>query len=510
MCAGCHAPAFTLKEDMTVQEVLDHLERAAFHGRSDAPVAGITCDSRRAGPDYIFVALRGERFDGHKFLPSAREGGANSVISEQPPSFSSFSETMNWIQVPDARKAMSLAAFTIHDHPDHRLRFIAVTGTNGKTTITYLLEAILHRANQQPARMGTVSYTFNGVEIPAERTTPESPDLAAFARQVVDSGGTHLVMEVSAHALSLRRVYGVTFDTAVFTNLTQDHLDYYPDMAAYRDAKAMLFDGRNGSLPRRAVFNIDDSHGRFLYERFTGEKYGTGTAADADFRIVAHDFTAPGLQVDIRWNGRTTRLSTPLTGRGNLANVTQAFAVATLQGVGIDTVRDALAAISPIPGRMEDVAPENPFRIIVDYAHTEDALRNACDILKQLTSGRLIVVFGCGGDRDRSKRPRMGRAVADIADVVIVTSDNPRGEDPDRIIDDIMPGIEEIRTDGIRLTDRRTAIATALRLARSGDTVLLAGKGHETGQTIGARTLPFDDRRVAREVLACMRGGAHE
>ncbi|MBN2430949.1 MAG: UDP-N-acetylmuramoyl-L-alanyl-D-glutamate--2,6-diaminopimelate ligase [Acidobacteria bacterium] len=491
---------------MLLRDVLEHLEVISITGNLDANVRGIACDSRKVGRDFLFAAVRGEKFDGHEFIPSAQEGGANTVISEQPPSVSF--RNLNWVQVTNIRQAMGVLALELYRRPDLRVPYIGITGTNGKTTLTYLLEAILTKGGGSPAVMGTISYRHAGRDVPAQRTTPEAPDLAAFADDVIAAGATHLVMEVSAHALTLQRVYGAAFDTVILTNFTQDHLDYYGSLDHYWDAKCRLFDGRNGPLPQRIIVNVDDDHGAALFDDFPGEKHSTGRRAGASFRIGEPAFDTAGLRFTLHHEGTAYRLAAPLTGMGNVHNVAQAFVCGLLYGIPAGAVLEALAEVAPIPGRMEEVNSGQDFRVLVDYAHTEDALRNACQILRQITPGRLIVVFGCGGDRDRTKRPRMGRIVAELADMVIVTSDNPRSEDPEAIIDEIIPGIREIRDDYIRLTDRRAAIARAIGLAEAGDTVLLAGKGHETGQIIGPRILPFVDREVALAELRRRRESA--
>jgi len=392
---------------------------------------------------------------------------------------------------------MSIAALEVYARPDKRLPYIGVTGTNGKTSITYMLESIFRFAGLQPARMGTIAYKFGSRETRATMTTPEAPDLARFAATVAEENGSHLIMEVSAHAISLFRVFDVAFDTAIFTNFSQDHLDFYSNLDDYFDAKKRLFDGRNGLAPRLSVINTDDTWGKTLYGECKGEKYSTGTSPGTDVQIEAFDFTSSGLTASLKWHGNIHHIKTPLLGHGNLHNVTQSFACAVLHGIDPAAIGEALSQIAPIPGRMEEVLPGHPFRVIVDYAHTEDALTNACEILRQVAPGQLIVVFGCGGDRDRAKRPQMGRTVAQHADVVMVTSDNPRSEDPEAIIDDIIPGILEVRTDYHRISDRREAIEQAISLARRGDTILLAGKGHETGQIVGDHVLPFVDKDVA-------------
>lgn len=400
---------------------------------------------------------------------------------------------------------MALIALALNGHPDQQMPFVGVTGTNGKTTLTYLLESVCQLAGWKPAVTGTVSYRFNGTEVPAARTTPEAPEILARAAEARRQGCRAMLMEVSSHALSFRRVYGFQFQSVIFTNLTRDHLDYYSDMDEYGDAKRRLFDGRNGPLPRQGIFNLDDPFGATLYRDFQGERAGTGRQAGADCRICRFDFQPPGLNLLLDWQGQPIRLSSPLTGAGNMHNLTQAFACAAMLGIDPALIKRGLEAVRNVPGRMDEVPAAYGFRVFVDYAHSEDALANACTILRSLAGGRLITVFGCGGDKDRGKRPRMGKVVAAHSDIVVVTSDNPRSEDPERIIDMIVPGILEIRSDYHRVADRREAIRLALGLARPGDVVLLAGKGHETVQVVGQSILPFHDKEVAVEILAEMK-----
>lgn len=500
-------PMETTMRSLNAETLAGCIAGARVEGDGRALLTGITHDSRRVTPGCLFVAVKGARFDGNRFAARAVEDGAAAVMSETAPPGDSPSPRA-WIRVDDVRRAMTLAAFELAGRPDSRVPFIGVTGTNGKTTITYLLERIFLHAGMFPGVLGTVSYRYRGEEAPAARTTPESPDIAAFAARVAGTGGGPFLMEVSSHAVSLARVYGVRFHTALFTNLTQDHLDWYGTMEAYADAKRAWFDGRNGPVPGRGVFNLDDPFARELHASFTGERIGTSAAGPADFRVSGYAFTPGGMRLKLEWAGRRAELRTRLTGRGNLHNVLQSFAAAVAYGVDPDAATEALAGMDAVPGRLDEVVKGYPFRVFVDYAHSEDALRNACSILREITPGRLIVVFGCGGDKDRGKRPRMGRAVAEAAHVVIVTSDNPRSEDPEAIIDEIVPGILEVRPDYLRDADRRRAIERAVTDARPGDTLLLAGKGHEREQIIGNRVIPFHDGDVAADAVRRLRGEA--
>ncbi len=459
----------------------------------DVEVAALALDNRRVEPGTVFFCVRGFTRDGHDFAADAVARGAVALVVDHP-----LSLGVPEVVVADVRAAMAPAAARLHGDPTATLRTVGVTGTNGKTTSAYLVRALLEAAGEQTGLLGTVKSVVGGVEHEVARTTPEAIDLQAAFAAMRDAGDTHCVMEVSSHALALGRADAIHWAAAIFTNLTQDHLDFHPTMDAYYAAKRRLFD----AAPAVAIVNVDDRYG----ERLASELRAAGAtplvtiaidAPGADLRAtdIASDFsgstfTAAGLE-----------LRSPLPGRFNVYNVLGAVAAARALGVGDETIVAALPGVEPVPGRFEPVDEGQGFALIVDYAHTPDSLENVLSAARPLTRGRLTCVFGCGGDRDRGKRPLMGEISARLADHTIVTSDNPRSEDPDAIVAEIMAGIDD-RAATEAIVDRHAAIERAVELAAVGDVVVVAGKGHEQGQEFeGGRKLPFDDVGVAREAL---------
>lgn len=442
-------------------------------------LADATHDSRQVAPGTLFCCVPGERFDGHDFAPAAIDAGAAALLVERP-----LDLDRPQLLVDDVRRAMGPAAAVVHGEPAGELTLVGVTGTNGKSSIVQLLADIWAQVGTSNEIIGTLV---------GARTTPEAPDLQRELRRAVDRRTEAVAMEVSSHALSLHRVAGARFDVALFTNLTQDHLDFHHTMEAYFEAKASLF---APGLAERAVVNTDDPWGRRLLDlvEIPAEGYGLGDAEDLRFDGATSRF---------RWRGHEVVLQ--LAGSHNVANAVGAARAAELLGIEAADIADALCATSPVRGRFEAVDAGQPFHIAVDYAHTPDALRAALAAARQVADdGRVIVVFGCGGDRDVEKRGDMGRVAAEAADLVIVTSDNPRSEDPRAIIDDILGGIDAVPgTPGgpIVEPDRQTAIGAAVGAADAGDLVLIAGKGHETYQIIGDRTIEFDDRQAALVAL---------
>ena len=474
------------------------------------PVKGVTHDSRRVANGAVFVALHGLVADGNAFVPQAAGRGAIAVVSEVEPR---RDVSVTWIRVTDARAALAVAAGAFFGQPSRDLTVVGITGTNGKTTTAYLLGEIFHQAGLECGVVGTIVYRVGGEERPAARTTPEASDLQQLLREMADAGCRACVMEVSSHALALRRVDGIRFRAGVFTNLTRDHLDFHGDMDAYFAAKRRLFD----LLPADgvAVVNLDDPRGRSLVE---GNRRAITYAIDrgADVTPGRLSFSLRGLEFDATTPRGPIRVRSRLVGRPNVYNILAAAATAIALDLPVPAIERALAALQGVPGRFEIVSGEaDAITVIVDYAHTDDALKNLLETARPLAPRRLITVFGCGGDRDRSKRPLMGAVVARLSDLVIVTSDNPRSEEPERIIEDIMRGIQPAAERGragggarthLKIPDRRQAIERAIEGAAPGDTVLIAGKGHERTQIIGERVLPFDDAAVAREALARRRG----
>jgi UDP-N-acetylmuramoyl-L-alanyl-D-glutamate--2,6-diaminopimelate ligase len=480
----------------TVELVLRNapLTRPVPAALASSPVSGLEYDSRRAAPGVLFFAFPGARVDGRQFARDAMSRGAIAVVSEleSPPDFDG-----PWIQVSHGRQALAAAAKTFYGAPDEALRVTGITGTNGKTTTSYLLDQILWSAGLTTALVGTIEYHVAGRILPAANTTPESLDLFRIFRELVDLGGTHATMETSSHALELGRVHGLRFHTAVFTNLTQDHLDFHGTMEAYFESKQKLF-----ASPGFSVINHDDPWGRRL--RPTSETYWYGLEEGATYRAQKIHGGFDGLRFEIRTPDRAYPVVSPLVGRINVYNILAAFCSGLSLGLEAEAVLRGIAECAAVPGRFERIDQGQPFLVAVDYAHTSDALRNVIAVARGLRPKRVITLFGCGGDRDRAKRPLMGAAAAEASDFVIATSDNPRSEDPLAIINDAMVGVRRFDTPYVTEPDREKAIRLALAQAKPGDIVLLAGKGHEPYQVLRDRTIAFDDREMARRVLSEM------
>jgi len=463
------------------------------------PVTGLEYDSRKLREGAVFFAFPGEHVDGHRFVPSARAAGAAAIVSERT---APEGDQGVWVQVRHGRRALAAAALAFYGNPDERLRLIGITGTNGKTTTAYLADSVLRAAGNTTGLVGTVGHRIGDRLLPAANTTPESLDLVRMLEELEKMSGTHMTLEASSHALELGRIAGFRFDTAVFTNLTQDHLDFHGDMESYFAAKRTLFEG-NGPRPRAAVVNADDAYGRRLLEIEGIESLSFSAQGAADIRAVEAESTFDGLKIRVATPQGETVLHSPLVGCFNVANILAAVGVGLAQGIDLETVGQGIAECGAVPGRFELVREGQPFLVAVDYAHTDDALRNLISAARRLVpaGGRILTVFGCGGDRDRAKRPLMGAAAGELSDRVILTSDNPRSEDPLRILADAEVGLQRVDANYVRQPDRRKAITKALKEAAAGDIVLIAGKGHETYQQVGDEKLPFDDRETARELL---------
>ena len=465
-------------------------------------VAGIAHDSRSVKAGDVFVALRGQHADGTSFARQALQRGAVAIVSEQP---APPDVHVPWAIVGDARVALAELAATFYRHPSREMRVIGITGTNGKTTTAYLVASIFDAAGVRCGILGTVAYRIGDEQREATRTTPEAPDVQALLREMVERGCGACAMEVSSHALSLHRVDAISFAAGVFTNLTRDHLDFHADMDEYFRAKRRLFE----MLPHEApsLLNVDDPRGSALVEA-GGHPVTYGINRSADITPGPLSFSLKGLTFDIRTPRGAVHVESTLVGRPNVYNILAAVATATALDVPFDAIERGLQRLEGVPGRFQMVStPRDEVTVVVDYAHTDDALRNLLETARPLATGRLITVFGCGGDRDRTKRPLMGAVAGRLSDAIVITSDNPRSEDPQRIIEEIRRGITpDTRRDKeqqlLAIVDRRAAIAKAVELAGAGDLVLIAGKGHEKYQVIGDRTLPFDDVAVAREALA--------
>jgi UDP-N-acetylmuramoyl-L-alanyl-D-glutamate--2,6-diaminopimelate ligase len=487
------------RKSMELEQLVRELRDPIVTGSLDRRITSLCYDSREASPGGLFVAVRGRVMDGHNFIEQAIDRGAIAIVAEKP----GLSQRVTHIQVPDSRDALARLAAAFHSNPSKRLRMIGVTGTNGKTTTTFLLKHLLERAGQRTGLIGTVSYEIGERVLPAIRTTPESLDLQSILAQCVDAGCTNVVMEVSSIALELERVDGISFRVAIFTNLTQDHLDFHPGMKEYFEAKARLFAGLRDSegKNRTAIINVDDAYGQQLIARFGREvpivTFGMG--ARADFRASNFKIEATGTSYQLDIKGKSFLVRLPLIGRVNIYNSLAALAAIHALGLDVRAAVLALARAPQVPGRLEAIPARRQFQIFVDYAHTDDALQNVIKTCRDLSPNRLIVVFGCGGNRDKSKRPLMGAAADQNADYSIITSDNPRKEDPAQIIRDIEAGFRSKRFESI--IDRREAINRAIQLAQPRDIVLIAGKGHEKYQEFADRTIPFDDIEVATRAL---------
>ncbi|MEQ1574255.1 MAG: UDP-N-acetylmuramoyl-L-alanyl-D-glutamate--2,6-diaminopimelate ligase [Vicinamibacterales bacterium] len=498
---------------MTVRALLAACARAMPAERLDLPAAapafdahcsGVTHDSRRVVRGSIFVALRGLTTDGATFAPQAIAAGAAVVVAERAADSPS---PVPWVVVSDARLALALMAAEYFEHPSHEMRVIGITGTNGKTTTAYLIRAIFEAAGIRCGLMGTVVYHNGEREFQATRTTPEAPEIQDYMRQMVSAACGACAMEVSSHALALRRVDGIQFAAAVFTNLTRDHLDFHGDMEGYFAAKRRLFTLLPPGAP--AVINVDDSRGVSLVDLVSRPvTYAINRPADISTGPLA--FAMDGLSFDAHTPQGTVRVRSRLVGRPNVYNLLAAVGATTALGIPIDAIERGLAQLPGVPGRFELAsAAGDDITVVVDYAHTDDALRNLLETSRPLAARKLITVFGAGGDRDRTKRPLMGMVAARLSDLVVITSDNPRSEDPARIIEEVKRGAEPETRQGnaevLAIVDRRDAILHAIGRAAAGDVVLIAGKGHEKYQEIEGRITPFDDVAVAREALEARR-----
>lgn len=485
---------------MLLKNLLTAIQPSSIVGPADRQVESIAYDSRRVGKNSLFVALRGEKVDGHNFIDQAIEKGASVIVTDhilpQP--------RATVVQVNNTRTALADLAVAFYDRPVRKLKMAGVTGTNGKTTTSFLIKHICDNAGLRCGLIGTVRYEIGERILPATRTTPESLDLQELLAQMVNAGCKAATMEVSSHAIAQDRTRGLEFDVAVFTNLTQDHLDFHGTMENYFHAKLKLFTGLAAQQMKKkstAVVNIDDSYGQRILDNldkdFPVVTYGQGARTDFRASNYRADFNGTSYQLDARGKSYLVRL--PLIGRFNVANSLGALAAASSLGVSLREAVLSLSRAPQVPGRLEAVPAKRQFHVFVDYAHTPDALLNVIKTLRELSPRKLIVVFGCGGDRDRAKRPLMAAAVDQNADFGIITSDNPRKEDPDAIIAEVEKGFRSERYE--KITDRAQAIARAIALAQPRDIVLIAGKGHETYQEFADHTIPFDDVQIARRAL---------
>jgi len=485
---------------MTLGEILAgvRLKAPLSPQLSQIRLEGLDYDSRRVKPGFLFFAFAGSRTDGRQFARNAVERGAVAVASESsaPDGFAA-----PWIEVAHGRQALALAARNFYRQPDERIALTGITGTNGKTTTSFLIESILRAAGKTTALVGTIEYHLAGRVLPAVNTTPESLDLNRLLADLEKEGGTHAVMEVSSHALALGRVYGLRFHTAIFTNLTRDHLDFHHTMEDYFAAKQLLFSGVGAPPPCWAVLNRDDEWCRRVTLAPGTEVLWFGLGQGATVRARHISSNLQGLRFEVHGPKVRFTVESPLLGKINVYNILAACCAGLSYGLAPETIAEGVAQCRAVPGRFERIDEGQPFGVVVDYAHTDDALRNSIAVARGLEPRRIITLFGCGGDRDRSKRPLMGQVAAENSDLVVLTSDNPRSEDPLAIMNDALVGIRRTDVTHIVEPDRATAIARAIKEARPGDIVILAGKGHEPYQVLKDKTIDFDDREVARGVL---------
>jgi UDP-N-acetylmuramoyl-L-alanyl-D-glutamate--2,6-diaminopimelate ligase len=490
---------------MLLKQIVEGLPGASVEGPLDRDILGLAYDSRRITPGMLFVAIPGHNTDGHEYISSAIERGAAAIICERN-GFSVPRATR--IKVPDVREALAWASVVFYKNPSSKLKVIGVTGTNGKTTVSFMVKAILEAAGVKTGLMGTVRYEIGDRLIPAQRTTPEALEVQQMMAQMVRSGCQACVMEVSSHALEQQRVLGVEFDVGIFTNLTRDHLDFHGTMEHYYAAKQKLFAAlAEGTKKAAAIINIDDSFGTRLAGTHKVEVELTyGLQPAARLRATQIQMGKDGSLFMIEAPERTFPCRLPLIGRHNIYNALAAVGAGLALNVDVLKIQAALNAIGAVPGRLEMIDLGQPYGVYVDYAHTDDALKNVLSTLREITPKRLLVAFGCGGNRDTGKRSRMGRIAAEMADYTVITSDNPRKEVPEKIAAQIEEGYRSVRPDGYVVElDRRRAIAEIVAQARAGDSVLIAGKGHETYQEFENTVVPFDDRVHAREALENLR-----
>ena len=483
---------------MLLQELEREIPGIRCFGDPTISIQGMAFDSRKVKPGDLFVAIKGEVFDGMQFVGQALAQGAVAVASEAE--IESLSG-ITLLHVADARRFLAEASRLLYGDPARNLKIVAITGTNGKTTTVYLLDAIFRQAGIKACTAGTLGLKIGKDCATSTHTTPESLDLVRFLRHAVESGCTHAALEASSHALCLKRLYGTKITVGVFTNLTQDHLDFHKDMESYYQAKRLLFTAPGNNHVESAVINIDDPFGVLLSTEVGCPVIRYGYGSNAELRILDATYHLNGMDLRIATPQGEILIAAQLVGRPNAYNILAAAGAALSLGIDLETLRKGVECLSGVEGRMELINPGHAFSVYVDYAHTPDALEKLLQTAMQLPHRRLITVFGCGGDRDRKKRPLMGEIAAGMSDFVIATSDNPRTENPLEILHQIQRGLEKGPAKFCVLPDRRAAIASAIGMAGKGDVILIAGKGHEDSQIIGTLKFPFDDRAIARELI---------
>ncbi|MBR5245113.1 MAG: UDP-N-acetylmuramoyl-L-alanyl-D-glutamate--2,6-diaminopimelate ligase [Clostridia bacterium] len=478
---------------MKVSKLFEQIPVLQWHCDPELEVSGVCFDSRKAAPGCAFVAVRGFATDGHRFIPAALEKGAGLIIAEEAPACD-----VPYVLVENSRRVLAQVSANFYDHPEKKLRMIGVTGTNGKTTTTHLLKTVLEHAGHKCALIGTNGVKIGDTHIPGQRTTPESCDLFRLLDEMVQAGCSHVLMEVSSHSLVLDRVYGITFDVAAFTNLTQDHLDFHGDMEQYYQAKAILFD-----RCRVGVVNRDDAYGHRLVQERPGKGMITCSMLEDEATLTAKNvlLKPDRVQFEAVCGSDIERVRLGIPGRFSVYNALTVIGCALCLGLDLEEIAAGLACAEGVLGRAEVVPTDTDYTVVIDYAHTPDSMEKILRATRPGTPGRLIALFGAGGDRDATKRPIMGRVGAELADISVITSDNPRSEDPQSIIDQVMEGAKGQKAQLHMVPDRREAIAFAMGMAKAGDTLLLLGKGHETYQEIGGVQLHLDEREEVARIL---------
>lgn len=481
---------------MKIVDLLSGLNYEFLSGKDDIDINNLQYDSRSVKDGDVFFAISGFSVDGHSFIEKAIDNGAKVIVVEKEVD---IKEGITYIKVENGRKALAIAACNFYDNPSRKMKLIGVTGTNGKTTSAFMLKGILEAAGYKVGLIGTIANYIGSEELHAERTTPESLELQSLFNKMVESNVDYCVMEVSSHALDLHRVYGVEFEEGIFTNLTQDHLDFHKTFENYYNAKAKLF-----SMSKKSIINIDDEYGFRLFNEISEKKSSKITTYSienvSDLRGEAINLEATGVKFNIKVNGIEKKVNISIPGKYNVYNALGCIGVALNEGIDIDKIIKALSTIT-VPGRCENLTlgKKCGFQVIRDYSHTPDSLKNILENLRELTEGRIICIFGCGGDRDKAKRPIMGEIGTNLSDIAIITSDNPRSEDPYSILNDILAGVKK---DNYKVVEnRKEAIKTALLIAKEGDIVVIAGKGHETYQILRNETIHFDEKEVVLELM---------
>ncbi|MGC1414195.1 MAG: UDP-N-acetylmuramoyl-L-alanyl-D-glutamate--2,6-diaminopimelate ligase [Candidatus Acidiferrum sp.] len=485
---------------MKLRDLLEGTEARVGASAGELEIRRVTCDSRKAEPRALFFALHGAKADGNEFIRDAVSRGAVAIVSEDAAP-ASIPSSVAWIQVREARKALAVAAANFFGHPAEALRLVAVTGTNGKTTTTALIDAIVKAAGAKTGLFGTIAYHTPLGDYPAPNTTPESVDLQGFLAEIRDAGGKYAVLEASSHSLAMDRLWGCHFAAAVFTNLTREHMDYHKTFEDYFEAKKRLIEGTGAGAPDVAVINTDDEYGKRL-PGLAKKTVSYGLESDAEITTKKFQLTFNGLAFTAHTPNGKVQVASRLVGRINVYNILAAIGAAQALGLSNEVIEAGIRNLESVSGRFQRIDLGQPFFVVVDYAHTDDALENLIRTARELNpKGRIITLFGCGGGKDRTKRPVMGEVTGRLSDLTILSSDNPRNEDPLKIISDIIVGLQKTGGKYLIEPDREKAIGVAMDEARAGDIVLLAGKGHENYQILADKTLEFDDRDEARKAL---------